>query len=71
MLDRRDINTRRRDGFLFNIDDFENYRYRQDPMYRAMNAWNSLPVRIRYADTKASLRTMLLSSIYNPYKKVE
>ena len=71
MLDRRDINTRRRDGILFIINDFENYRSRQDPMYRAMNAWNCLPVRIRNADTKASLRTMLLSSINNPYKKVE
>ena len=38
MLDRRDINTRRRDGILFIIDDFENYRSRQDPMYRAMNS---------------------------------
>ena len=67
----RDINTRRRDGILFSIDVMENYKARQDPMYRAMNAWNSLPVAIRNADTKAHLNALLRNSIINPYSKVE
>ena len=46
LLDVRDINTRRRDGLLFTIEGIENYRARQDPMYRAMIAWNLPPVFI-------------------------
>ena len=36
LLDVRDINTRRRNGILFSVEFKENYRARQDPMYRAM-----------------------------------
>ena len=70
-LDVRDINTRRRDGLLFTIEGMENYRARQDPMYRAMIAWNLLPVFIRNAETKSQLSTSLKNSILNPYSKVE
>ena len=59
LIDIRDINTRRRDGILFDIEGMENYKARQDPMYRAMIAWNSLPVIIRNAETKAQLSTLL------------
>ena len=71
LLDVRDINTRRRDGILFAIDIVENYKARQDPLYRAMNAWNSLPVYIRNADTKSRLSLLLKDYIINPYQKVE
>ena len=71
LLDRREINTRRRDGILFAVDVFENYKARQDPLYRAMIAWNSLPVRIRNAESKLQLRSLLNSYIENPYKKIE
>ena len=71
LLDVRDINTRRRDGILFKVVGLENYKARQDPMYRAMSAWNALPVNIRNAETKAQLSVMLKSSIINPYRKVE
>ena len=72
-LDVRDINTRRRDGILFNVEGMDNlnYKARQDPMYRAMMAWNSLPVFIRNAETKTQLHTLLKSSIRNPYKTIE
>ena len=73
LLDVRDINTRRRDGILFSVESMNDYNYkaRQDPMYRAMMAWNSLPVLIRNAETKSQLSTLMKSSIKNPYKKTE
>ena len=71
LLDIRDINTRRRDGILFAIDGIYNYRARQDPMYRAMTAWNALTVLVRNADTKSQLSTLLKNSIVNPYSKTE
>ena len=71
LLDIRDINTRRRDGILFAIDGTYNYRARQDPIYRAMTAWNALPVFVRNADTKSQLSTLLKNSIVNPYSKTE
>ena len=71
LLDVRDINTRRRNGLLFAIEEMEYYKARQDPMYRAMMAWNTLPVFIRNAETKSRLSTLLKNSIVNPYSKVE
>ena len=71
LLDVRDINTRRRGGILFAIDIIENYKARQDPMYRAMMAWNTLPVYIRNAETKIQLCGMLKNSIPNPYSKID
>ena len=71
LLDVREINIRRRDGILFIIDLMENYKGRQDPMYRAMNAWNNLPVNIRNSETKTRLNILSKNSIINPYKKVE
>ena len=55
LLDIRAIITRRRDGILFAVDGTYNYRARQDPMHRAMTAWNALPVHVlvRNADTKS------------------
>ena len=49
----------------------ENYKARQDPMYRAMMAWNTLPVHIRNAETKIQLCGMLKNSIPNPYSKID
>ena len=71
LLDVRDIKTRRRDGILFAIDIIENYKARQDPMYRAVMAWNTLPVHIRNAETKIQLCGMLKNSIPNPYSKID
>ena len=71
LLDIRDINTRRRNGILFAIDGTHNFRARQDPMYRAMTAWNALPVFIRNADTKSQLSILLKNSFVNPYSKTE
>ena len=71
LVDVRDINTRRREGILFKIYKKEHYKVRQDPLLRAMEAWNSLPVRIRNAETKGKLKAMLERSIQNPYQKTE
>ena len=69
-LDLRDINTRRRNGILFSINEIDHYKTRQDPMLRAMKMWNSLPVQTRNAESKSMLNTMLKNSIPNPFCKV-
>ena len=69
-LDLRDINTRRRNGILFSINEIYHYKTRQDPMFRAMKMWNSLPVQTRNAESKSMLNTMLKNSIPNPFCKV-
>ena len=71
LVDIRDINTRRREGILFKTHRKEHYKVRQDPLVRAMDAWNSLPVCIRNAETKEKLKKMLVESIQNPYEKTE
>ena len=73
LLDVRDINTTKRNGILFATNTMENYhhyKFKQDPMYRAMNEWNSLPVYIRTAESRAQLSTLLRNSINNPYSKI-
>ena len=70
-MDVRDINTRRREGILFKTHRKEQYKVRQDPLVRAMDAWNSLPVCIRNAETKEKLKKMLVESIQNQYEKTE
>ena len=70
-VDVRDINTRRREGVLFVIQRCEHYKVRQDPLVRAMETWNSLPVHMRNAETKSELKMYVLSSIHNPYQKID
>ena len=70
LLDLRDINTRRREGILFEIPVYNHYKCRQDPFVKAMNVWNELPVDTRNAGTKSKLRVLLKNSIENPYKKI-
>ena len=45
------------------------YKVKQDPLYRAVKAWNNLPVYVRNANTKESLRKMVISTVPNPYAK--
>ena len=59
-VDVRDINTRRREGILFNVQRCEHYKARQDPLMRAMEAWNSLLVCIRNAESQDKLKTMVM-----------
>ena len=49
LLDDRDIQTRRHDGIPFKVIPAEHYKVKQDPLYRAIKAWNNLPVDIRNA----------------------
>ena len=51
LLDVRDIHTRRRDGILFTITKMDHYEAKQDPMRRAMSAWNTLAVQTRNVNT--------------------
>ena len=71
MIDIREIHTRRREGVLFKLNEFDHYKVRQDPKRKAMNVWNGLPVYIRNARSKEQLKLFLKSSIVNPYKKTE
>ena len=52
LLDNRDIHTCRREGILFSISGKEHFKARQDPLNKAMNAWNALPVLNRNVETK-------------------
>ena len=70
-IDVRDINTRRREGTLFTVQNVEHYKVRQDPLGRAISAWNLLPVYMRIAETKDILKTLMVNSIQNPYEKIE
>ena len=64
----RDINMRRREGMIFNLYKHVHYKSRQDPLMKAMEAWNYLPVHTRNSITKEDLKTELNNSILNPYK---
>ena len=46
LLDIRDINTRRREGILFKIYKIDHYKARQDPLLRAMEAWNNSAILV-------------------------
>ena len=70
-VDVKDINTRRREDILFTVQRNEYYKVRQDPLRRAMDAWNSLLVCLQKAETKDKLKTMVVGSIQNPYQKTE
>ena len=69
-LDQRDIPTRQHAGKMFLILKSEHYRYIQNPVYRAMIEWNSLPVDIRNSNSKAIFLRSLKRIIPNPYMKV-
>ena len=61
---------RRHDGILFKAIPAEHYKVKQDPLYRAIQVWNSLPVNIRNADKKEMLQREFLGTIENPYAKI-
>ena len=63
--------TRRRDGILLTITKMDHYKAKQDPMRRAMSAWNTLAVQTRNVNTKDQLLICLDSARVNPYSKVE
>ena len=68
-IDQRNIRTRQRDGVLFKIQHINHYKARHNPFQRAAGAWNDLPVHVRNATTKGSLKNLYMSTIINPYKK--
>ena len=45
------------------------YMARQNPLFRAFNAWNELPVRVRNAENKEVFKSLYMLTIVNPYKK--
>ena len=68
-IDNRDIRTRQREGVVFKVNRIEHFRARQNPMYRAVLAWNDLPVCIRNVGFKVTFKTACKSTIVNPYMK--
>ena len=44
LLDVRELPTRRHDGTLFKEIQIIHHKAKQDPLYRAILAWNNLPV---------------------------
>ena len=71
LLDIRDINTRRREGILFKIYKIDHYKARQDPLLRAMEAWNNSEILVRNAASKEELKVVVRNSIVDLYKKME
>ena len=70
LIDVRDINTRRREGILFKTLRTDHYKVKQDPLWRAIEGWNELPLHIRKSETKNQLKLLLRNSIVNPLKKI-
>ena len=70
LLDVRNLPTRRHDGLLFKEIDIEYPKVKQDPFYRAIRAWNNLPVDIRNINTKELFKNSVITNIPNPFKKI-
>ena len=71
LLDDRDIQTRRHDdGIPFKVIPAEHYKVKQDPLYRAIKAWNNLPVVIRNALKKEVLKREFLGTVKKPYAQI-
>ena len=68
-IDLRDIRTRQRDGVVFKTIHVNHYMARQNPLFRAFNAGNDLPVRVRNAENKEVFKSLYMSTIVNLYKK--
>ena len=52
LLDVRALPTRRRNGIIFKEIIIKYHKARQDPLYRAIQAWNDLPIIIRSIEHK-------------------
>ena len=48
LVDVKNINTRMREGILFRPLRTDHYNVRQDPLWRAIEGWNKLPLYILY-----------------------
>ena len=44
------------------------HKAKQDPFYKAMGNWNTLPVNVRNNISKEIFEKMLVANIINPYK---
>ena len=70
LVDVREIQTRRHDGILFSVVPTDHYKVKQDPLYRAIQAWNNLPINLRNINTKEIFKRELLNGLENPYAKL-
>ena len=69
-LDNHALPTRRHDGKIFKEIHIVHPKAKQDPWYRAIMAWNDLPVPIRNLDVKEQFKKLLISNLVNPYKTI-
>ena len=70
LLDCRDIPTRCRDGFLFNITKSNHNKFPRNPYYRCMFEWNNLDVETTMLIDRELFRKTIKVSIKDPYTKV-
>ena len=68
LVDKRELPTRRHDGSLFKEINTVHHKVKQSPFYRAIMAWNSLPVNVRNSENKESFKRLLVYEIQNPFK---
>ena len=70
LLDVRALPTRRHNGVPFLEMNVLHHKVKQDPLYRSILAWNSLPVPLRNIDQKDHFKKLLIETIPNPYNKI-
>ena len=69
LVDNREIRTRRREGVVFKTWEINHFKVRNNPFVKAIEAWNTLPVNVRNAETKVIFKTQYKTTLLNPYKK--
>ena len=63
LIDVREVPTRRHDGLLFKEPNIVHHKAKQNPLYRAILAWNSLPVHIRNTEQKGTYKRMRIQGM--------
>ena len=67
LLDTREIATRRHVGIFFKEIVTVHHKAKQNPLYRAISAWNKLPVHVRNAGNNEVFKRLLILEIQNPF----
>ena len=70
LIDIREVHTRRHDGLLFKETNIVHHKAKQNPLYRAILSWNSLPVQVRNIERKETFKRMLVQEVQDPFRTI-
>ena len=70
LIDIREVHTRRHDGLLFKETNIVHHKAKQNPLYRAILSWNSLPVQVRNIERKITFKRMLVQEVQDPFRTI-